>query len=197
MFVQVIKGKVTDADGWLKAGERWRDEVRPGAKGFLGSTSGVTDDGTAIIIARFEDEASARANSERPEQTAWYEDAQKYFDGEPAFRESSDTSTLFEGGSDRAGFVQIMEGTVPDRAKAEALETDEMLEQLRKARPDLLGGLRVWFDGGDYIECAYFTSEEEARVGEKSGDFEAPAEEFDAAFGEMSYLDLREPQFFS
>ena len=197
MFVQVMKGKVSDREAWQRASQRWRDEVRPGAIGFLGSTSGVADDGTFIVIARFADEKSARANSERPEQTAWYEEASKSWNGEPIFRESSDTSTLFDGGSDEAGFVQIMEGTAKDRARADALENGEMLAQLRKARPDLLGGLRIWFDGGEYIEAAYFTSEAEARQGEKSSEFEAPIEEFNEVFGEMTYIDLREPEFYS
>jgi hypothetical protein len=54
--------------------------------------------------------------------------------------------------------------------------------------------LRAWFDGGAYVEAAYFTSEDEARKGETSGDFEAPQEEFAARFGEPAYLDLRNPQ---
>ena len=46
----------------------WRRDVKPGAKGYLGSTSGITPDGRSITLARFESEAAARANSERPEQ---------------------------------------------------------------------------------------------------------------------------------
>ena len=79
------------------------------------------------------------------------QEAEKLLDGPLTVRQSGDTSTLFDGGSDKAGFVQVMEGTA-DRAKAEALETPEMLDGLRQARPDLLGGLRVWFDGGEYME---------------------------------------------
>lgn len=195
MFVQVIKGRTSDPEGWARLGEKWRNEVRPGAVGFLGGTAGLADDGTFIVIARFEDEASARKNNDRPEQAAWFEDAQKYFDVAPTFRESSDTATMFDGGSDQAGFVQVMEGKVSNRAKAEGFETPEMLEQLRKARPDLLGSLRVWFDGGEYVEAAYFTSEADARKGETSADFEGPQEEYTSLFGEMTFIDLKDPQF--
>jgi hypothetical protein len=38
MFVQVIKGRARDAAAFKAQGQRWRDEVRPGAAGFLGST---------------------------------------------------------------------------------------------------------------------------------------------------------------
>ena len=42
MFVQVITGKVTDAAAVRAAFDRWLDELAPGAKGWLGSTAGVT-----------------------------------------------------------------------------------------------------------------------------------------------------------
>ena len=193
MFVQVIKGHTADRDGLGRQLERWRTDLKPGAIGFLGSTGGIAEDGTVILFARFEDEAAARANSEREEQGAWWNEAAKYFDSEPTFRESSDVTTLLQGGSDDAGFVQVMEGSVKDRAKAEALETSELLDQLRAARPDLIGSVRVWFDGGSFAEAAYFTSEAEARKGESSGDFAGPQEEYMALYGEMTFTDLREP----
>ena len=43
----------------------------PGAEGYIGGTGGVTDGGRFIVIARFETEAAAQANSERAEQGAW------------------------------------------------------------------------------------------------------------------------------
>jgi len=54
MFVQVIKGKVKDAAGLDAAMQRWIDELSSGATGWLGSTTGMTDDGTGIAIARFD-----------------------------------------------------------------------------------------------------------------------------------------------
>jgi hypothetical protein len=193
MFVQVIKGRTSDPAGLRSQLDRWREDVRPGAIGFLGSTGGIADDGTLIVLARFADEPAAQANAARPEQSAWWEETRKYVDGEPTFRESSDVSLLFDGGSDRAGFVQVMEGSVSDRAKAEAMETPEMLKELRAARPDLLGSVRVWFDGDQFVDAAYFTSEADARKGESSEEFAGPGEEFAALFGEMTFIDLREP----
>lgn len=194
MFVQVIQGRTSDAAGLRARGEGWANELRPGAAGYLGGTFGVAEDGRFVILARFSDEAAARANSDRPEQGAWWEETARLLDGEPTFRESSDTSTLFDGGSDSATFVQIMEGTVADRAKAEALETPELEATLRTARPDLLGSLRVWFDGGSYLQAAYFSSEADARKGETSAEFERPQDEHTALFGEMTFTDLRDPQ---
>jgi hypothetical protein len=193
MFVQIINGKVKGPEAVRRHDERWRTEVMPGAKGFLGSTVGVADDNSFIAIVRFTDEASARANSDRPEQSAWWSEFEKELDGTPTFRESSDVALLFDGGSDKAGFVQVMEGSVTDRAKAEAMETPEMLDELRKARPDLLGSVRTWFDGNKFVDVAYFTSEADARKGEKSEEFAGPGEQYAQLFGDMTFLDIREP----
>jgi quinol monooxygenase YgiN len=197
MFVQVIKGKAKDAKGLRAQADEWVANVRPGAIGYLGSTFGIADDGTFVIFARFENEDAAKHNSARPEQGAWWEATTKFIDGEPTFRESSDVSTLFEGGSDAAGFVQVMEGRVHDRVKADAMETPALLAQLRAARPDLLGATRVWFDGGTFAEAAYFTSEADARKGESSTEFAGPQEEYAALFSEMTFIDLRDPQLSS
>ena len=193
MFVQVIKGRTNDPAGLRRQLDRWRAELKPGAVGFEGSTVGIAEDGTFIALARFTDAGAAQKNSDRPEQGAWWTETSKYFDGEPTFRESTDTTTLLGGGSNNAGFVQIMEGTVKDRTKAEALETPELLDQLRAARPDLLGSHRVWFDDGTYIEAAYFTSEADARKGEQSPDFTGPQADYIEQFGQPTFTDLRDP----
>lgn len=194
MFVQVIKGRTRDAAALRRQLERWRTELKPGAIGFEGSTAGVADDGTVIVIARFTDRGAAEKNADRAEQTAWWEETARSFEGEPVFRESTDTDTILGGGSDSAGFVQVMEGRVVDRKKAQAFEA-EMLDDLQRARPDLIGSHRVWFDDGSYVEAAYFTSEDEARKGEQSADFAGPQEEYMRLFGEMTFIDLREPIF--
>ena len=40
MFMQVIHGKVRDADLLNSQVEKWDAELKPGAKGYLGRTSG-------------------------------------------------------------------------------------------------------------------------------------------------------------
>jgi hypothetical protein len=66
MFVQVIQGQVSDAARVRAQLDQWVEQVAPGAVGWLGSTSGVTDDGTLIALARFESAEAARRNSDRP-----------------------------------------------------------------------------------------------------------------------------------
>ncbi len=194
MFVQIIEGRTADADGLRRQGARWRDEIGPGAVGFIGVTAGVAEDGRAITIARFESEAAARANSERPEQSAWWAETAKYYEGDVSFTESSDTVELLGGGSNDAGFVQIMKVRGVDRATIERL--DRSFDDLASARPDLIGGLRVWTGPDSYVEAAYFTSEAEARAGERA---ELPEEaaammaEFQEIMANTEFIDLKDP----
>jgi hypothetical protein len=195
MFVQVIEGRVADREGLRRQMDRWKDELRPGASGFLGSTGGVTDDGHVIVVARFESAEAAKSNSERPEQDQWWAETQRCFEGEVTFTDSDDAETYLDGGSNDAGFVQVMKTSGIDRARIQAL--DKSFEEHGAAfRPDLIGGLRVWTGPDSSIEVAYFTSEAEARVGEKQ---EAPAEladqmaEFEGLMANTEFSDLRDP----
>ena len=193
MFVQVIEGKLKDQDLLTRQLERWRKEIKPGAKGYLGSTGGATADGRSIAVVRFESEAAARANSERAEQGAWWNETSKAFDGEPNFTESSDTELLFDGGSNNAGFVQVMKGKVKDAA-AFRKWGKEHEGNLKKIRPDLIGGLDVYRPDGSFISFAYFTSEAEARKNEKAmAEDPMMAEYMSHMAGEMEFLDITDP----
>ena len=89
MFVQVFQGPVSDPAQVKTLFDRWVSELGPTADGWLGSTAGVTDDGTLVALARFESEEAARRNSDRPEQGAWWEGMAACFDGEPEFHDST------------------------------------------------------------------------------------------------------------
>jgi hypothetical protein len=194
MFVQVIEGRVADRDRLRQQLDRWSEELRPGASGFLGSTSGVSDDGRAIMLARFESADAARANSERPEQGSWWADTESCFDGEVTFSDSEDVEEYLAGGSDDAGFVQVMKYSGVDRARIKEMEGD--LDQLASFRPDLIGGVRVWTGPDSVVEAAYFTSEAEAREGEKKPpppEFAEQTAEFEAVMANTEFIDLRDP----
>jgi len=191
MFVQVIQGQVTDAGKVRAALDRWAAEVAPGAIGWLGSTAGVTGDGRFIALARFESEEAARRNSDRPEQDRWWSDTAKLLDGAVTFRDSSDVTVDLPGDPDQAGFVQIMQGrgTDPDRVR-ELMSQDA--DKWAEFRPDILGSLAVGHDGGAYTMAIYFTSEADAREGERK---ELPAD-LAAQMEEMNRLSVGEPEFF-
>jgi hypothetical protein len=193
MFVQVIEGKIKDPDLLRRQLDRWRQEIKPDAKGYLGSTSGITPDGTSIAIVRFDSEAAAQANSERAEQGAWWNETEKAFAGPVNFTESSDIDVLFDGGSNDAGFVQVMKGKAKDAA-AFRKWGKEHEGQLRKIRPDLIGGIDAYQPDGSFISTAYFTSEAEARKNEKAmGDDPMMGEYMSHMDGEMQFLDITSP----
>jgi hypothetical protein len=196
MFIQVIEGKTSDAEGFRRVLEERRPEAMKGAIGFLGATTAIAPDGTVVTMARFESAEQAAKNAARPEQTALFQELTKYLAGEPTFHESAEVETLLGGGSDDAGFVQFMIGTATDKAKAKASEKD-MTPTLQSLRPDVLGGITVW-DGDWWCQAIYFTSEAEAREGEKkfesmSADDRARFEEMMGAFGEPRFVDGPNP----
>lgn len=195
MFVQIIKGKVKDPEMLERQVEKWRAEVKPGAKGYLGSTGGTTADGTAINIIRFESEADAMANSDRPEQATWWAGTEAAFDGEPTFINSSQVDSMFGGGSNDAGFVQIMEGRAHDPAKMREMGQG-MEEELSGMRPDILGGTIIWHGDREFTQVIYFRSEAEARAGEQGMDADQGAQDFmNMIDGDMTFYDLTDPDF--
>jgi hypothetical protein len=194
MFVQVIEGRVSDREGLRRQIEKWKTDLRPGATGFLGSTGGVTEDGKGIAFARFESAAAAKANSDRPEQGAWWSETETCYSGGVTFTDSEDTETFLGGGSNDAGFVQIMRGTA-DRGELHAM--DAVFEQAAGSwRPDLIGVFRVWTGPDKYTDVGYFTSEAEAREGEKK---EPPPElaeqmgQFEQLMSSVEFIDLKDP----
>lgn len=196
MFVQIIEGTVSDREAFRRLGERWRTELRPGATGFLGSTGGVADDGRVILAARFDSGESAKANSNRPEQGEWWNEAEKCFDGSVTFTESSDTDEFITGDVDSASFVQVMKNSRVDRDQMRKM--DALFEKIGSEwRPDVLGGYRVWTGPDTCVEFMYFTNEAEAREGEKK---EPPAElaseaaTFEAVMANVEFIDLKEPE---
>ena len=197
MFVQVIQGKVSDPDRARQRLESWVTELGPSATGWLGSTGGVTDDGTMVLLARFESEEVARANSDRAEQGEWWAETEKVFDGEVTFKDSSMARVDTPGDPDRAGFVQIMQGQVSDPERASQLMFEDDVD-LASYRPDILGRLLAGHEDGAWTMAIYFTSEEEARAGEQK---EAPPEMEErmnqmqslAVGGPPSFFDLRDP----
>lgn len=200
MFVQVIRGRTSDAGALRAALDRWAADLAPTAVGFLGSTAGVTQDGTFVLLARFESVEAARRNSERPEQDEWWTATARLLDGEATFRDSEDVDVDLVGDPDRAGFVQVMQGRTTDSARArELMSTDSAA--WASFRPDILGSITVDHGDGSWTSAVYFTSEAEAREGERR---EPPpelaaqmAEMESLADGPVEFLDLTDPWLYA
>ena len=200
MFVQIIEGHVSDRSQAHAALERWATELAPEAPGWLGSTAGVTEDGRLVLFARFESEDAARANSDRVEQGQWWSVTSKLFTDEPVFRNSSDVDVDLQGDPDRAGFVQVIRGRTSDPARARELMGDDS-PQWAEWRPDIIGSLGIGHGEGRYTMALYFTSEAEAREGERKEtppELKPLMEEMESLeVGEPEFLDLKDPWMYS
>jgi hypothetical protein len=193
VFVQVIQGKAGNAQELKAQFDKWERELRPGATGFLGSTGGVAEDGSVFLAARFDSEQSARANSDRHEQGQWWAETEKLFAGTVSFTDSSDVQVVIEPSND-AGFVQVIQSRVTNRKRVEELN-DTVATELTKSRPEIVGSVVVW-SGDRSIDIAYFSSEAEAREGEKKELPEAHQalfQEWQSLIEDVTYLDLKDP----
>lgn len=195
MFLQVMQGKIRDKGLLERQMDAWRTNFKPDAKGFLGATSGFTDDGQFVTFARFESQDAAQANSQKPEQNAWWETFASAFDGDVTFTDCTEVDTMMGGGSNDAGFVQVMRGRAVDPAKLRA-GAQAMEAELSGDRPDIVGGIVGWHGDREFVQAIYFTSEDAARAGEKTMQDDESSAEWEAMIdGPMTFADLRDLRF--
>jgi len=193
VFIQIIQGKCTRQDEMHALADEWREQRAPSADGWLGGTYGFTDDGMFVGVVRFEDRATAMANSQRPEQGEWAARMGELLDGAPTFYDCDDVTTFLEGGSDDAGFVQVIRGHTDDAAPIKAMLADP--GDLKQMRPEIIGGTFALASDGTFYETIYFTDEASARKGEG---LEPPTEVREALAAMMAgatFYDLHKPWF--
>jgi len=199
MFLQIIQGQIADEAGARQAMQRWERDLGPGAAGWLGGTYGITGDGMLVAVVRFESAEAARRNSARPEQAAWWQVMERCFAGPVSFHDCDDVMLLLGGGSDEAGFVQIIQGRLRDRDRMHAL-AGQSGELASRYRPDVIGATIAIDDSGFFTQTIAFTSEQEARAAEKQ---EMPADaarvlaEERSLLDDVRFLDLHQPWFAS
>jgi hypothetical protein len=200
VFVQVIQGRVSDAAVLRDRFENWMSQLAPGSIGWLGTTAGVAEDGRFITLVRFETEDAARQNSDRPEQGQWWAETSTLIEGEATFKDSSDVDLDIHGDPDRAGFVQVMQGRTTDPERARQIMSQGQ-DKWRDFRPDVIGSVSVGHDGGQWTTAIYFTSEAEAREGERKEmppELQAQMDEMQKlSVGEPEFLDLKDPWLYS
>ena len=199
MFIQVIQGQCRDADRIQQLSDEWRDTLGSSAAGWLGGTYGITDDGQFVAVVRFESRESAMRNSENPAQGAWWQQMEECFEGEVTFHDSEDVTMFLDGGSDDAGFVQVIQGRLTDPERFRKFMSQPM-DALHEARPEILGGTIAIESDGQFTETIFFSSEEAARAGEAQEmpeDMRREMEEEFSVMQDVTYFDLHHPWFSS
>jgi hypothetical protein len=192
MFIQVIQAKSSKRDEVRTLTDEWGELPNEGS-GFLGGTYGFTDDGDFFAVVRFESKEQAMANSERPETDAMAKRMAELMDGPPTFYDCDDVTVWLDGGSDDAGFVQVIQGRTDDADRLKQVMTDDT-DDVRQERPDIIGGTFALTDDGTFINTVAFTDEASAREGEKNS---SPPEEMQSVMGDLTFYDLRDPWFVS
>jgi hypothetical protein len=195
VFIQIIQGKCLRRDELRAQVDAWRNELSAGASGWLGTTAGFTDDDTFLAVVRFDSEESAMANSARPEQGEWWAKTEQLFDGPVSFRNSADVTLMLDGGSDDAGFVQVMQGRTDDADRLKSAMRDA--DPLREARPEIIGSTLALHEDGTFTQTVAFTDEESARSGEQQEMPEEMRQDWDSMIHDLTYYDLRQPWFAS
>jgi hypothetical protein len=199
MFIQVIQGHCRDVDQMHARLDEWAEKLGPGADGWLGGTYGLTDEGQFVAVVRFESREAAEANSRRPEQGEWWQRTASCFDGEISFHDCDDAMMFLGGGSDEAGFVQVIQGRLTDPDRFRKFMSQPM-DALAQARPEIMGGTVAIDADGYFTETISFRTESEARLGEKQempADRQQEFQEEMAQVQDLHFLDLHHPWFTS
>jgi hypothetical protein len=185
MFTEVIQGHTNDPAAARRNLERWARTT-----GATNITAGVTADGRFIAVTTFGSEASARATN-----ADWHD----LLDGHVTVTNGTRTDIFTTGDLARARFVQIVQGQVTD-LNAARWHKDALQEELAAHLPCLLGTLTVEHDEERFTRVLYFTTETEARAGER--DMPAAVRRRDEPalrllVGPLEFLDLRDPWLLS
>jgi hypothetical protein len=193
VFIQIIQGTCTRQDELRAMAETWQRELGPTAAGWLGGTYGFTDDDLFVGVVRFESREAAAENSRRPEQTAWAERFMALMDGGVEYHDCDDVTLMMDGGSDSAGFVQVIRGRVDEPDRLKALMADATL--LHELRPEILGATLAIEEDGTFTETVAFTDEDSARRGEQMQPPDEAREVLEQAMGGARFYDLHHPWF--
>jgi hypothetical protein len=195
MFLQVIRGRVPDRTAMRAEHDAWVSEIGATAPGWLGSTAGITEDDRFICLSRFTSGEALTRLAARADARQWRARTERLFLGPVVTAEFLDVALLLDGGTDDAGFVQVVEGRGADAGRLAALQK-ELLRCLPDGRPDIVGGLAAVGPDGRFVQAFYFSTEELARAGEH-GEQLPEVEEilFDLRelAGRATYHDLRHP----
>ena len=191
MFIQIIQGRATNPPGIRRDLGRWQRQLAVDADGWLGSTTGITEDGWSITVVHFASEAHARRNRDRPEQREWWRDASQHL-ARVISHDAPKVHLHWDGGAQQAGFVQVIQGHSDDI---------EGMANLAREAPHLLGiTVAEHADPpGDYTQIGYFTSEQDARrpSPEPPGADEPVLERAPSVMTNGRCFDLRDPQMLS
>ena len=195
MFLRVIEGRVPDRTAMRAQHDAWAARIGATEPDWLGSTAGITEDDRFICLSRFRSVESFARLAARADAREWWARTERLFLGPVVTAEYFDVAVLRDGGTNDAGFVQVIGGRAADPGRLGALQK-ELLRTLPDGRPDIVGGLAAVDAAGRFGQAFSFSTEELARAAEH-GEQLAEIEELEAELHWLAagttYYDLRHP----
>jgi hypothetical protein len=193
VFIRIMRGRVAEsARSFGLAG--WRQELSAAPPGWQRLTAGVTDDGQAVAVFRYDSEAAASGGG-RPQQASWRESVERRLADPVVWYDCPVVNVMKAGDQADAGFVQVMQGRLVDPVRLAAMRAEVELT-LRERAPHVLGvSVAEHADGIGFTEVTYFTSEREARAGERQMPVEMAVQlgTVRSYMEGLEFLELREP----
>jgi hypothetical protein len=167
VFIRILRGQVDDGAAALAEVARWRRELGAGVLGWQRLTAGVGDGGELVLAVRYDSEAAARRDRDRPELAAWQASAERHLVGPARWHDCPVVHTMKAGDAGEAGFVRVVEGRLADPVRLAAMRA-EVERTLRDRAPHVLGVIVAEHaDGTGFTELTYLTSEREARAADR------------------------------
>jgi hypothetical protein len=167
MFIRILRGQAYDGAATLAEIARWRQELGAGVLGWQRLTAGIGDAGELVLALRYDTEAAASRDLDRPELAAWQASAERHLTGPGRWYDCPVVHTMKDGDAGEAGFVRVVQGRLADPVRLAAMR-DEVERTLRDRAPHVLGVIVAEHaDGTGFTELTYLTSERETRAADR------------------------------
>jgi hypothetical protein len=167
VFIRILRGQAFDGAATRAELGRWRQELGGGALGWQRLTAGIGEGGELVLVLRYDTEATARRDRERPELAAWQAGAERHLVGPGQWYDCPVVHTMKDGDAGQAGFVRVVQGRLADPVRLAAMRA-EVERTLRDRAPHVLGvTVAEHADGTGFTELTYLTSERETRAADR------------------------------
>jgi hypothetical protein len=167
VFIRILRGQAVDGAATLAEIDRWRHQLGAGVLGWQRLTAGVGDGGELILALRYDTEAAARRDRDRPELAAWQSAAERHLAGPGSWYDCPVVHTMKAGDTGEAGFLRVVQGRLADPVRLAAMRA-EVERTLRDHAPHVLGvTVAEHADGTGFTELTYLTSERETRAADR------------------------------
>jgi hypothetical protein len=167
VFLRILRGQAYDAAATLADVDRWRRQLGAGVLGWRRLTAGIGDGGELVLALRYDAEAEARRDQDRPEVVAWQASTERHLAGPARWYDCPVVHTMKDGDAGEAGFVRVVQGRLADPVRLAAMRA-EVERTLRDRAPHVLGvTVAEHADGTGFTELTYCTSERETRAADR------------------------------